>query len=186
MRPPIDFPPITSRRARSSGRAWTAPTTSRKQASRIGARSGSRRRCSVYGKLNVTAWHPRRARPSAKATMNALVWGRPAPWARITVVRARPGSGGAYTSAVTLESATATRIDSGTAAALAEKVLGRLHERLGQGGVRVDRGRDIFDEGGGFDGQRGLGDELAGAWADDADADHAPRLGVGHQLGEPV
>src|SRR2546421_11010920 len=48
-----------------------------------------------------------------------------------------------------------------------EGVLGRLHERLREGRVRVDREREVLRLGAHLDRERRLGDEIARALADD-------------------
>src|SRR5439155_2566261 len=68
-----------------------------------GRGSGARRRASVYGKLNLTATRPSRARPACTLERNGFVMLLPAPCARITA-GVRPGRrkpGGSATTADT-------------------------------------------------------------------------------------
>src|SRR5881396_2898323 len=74
---------------------------------------------------------------------------------------------------------------SGKASAPQER-LGGFHERLGEGGVSVDRRREILDGERRLDGERALGDELAGARAHDADAEDAARVRVRDELRQAV
>ena len=64
--------------------------------------------------------------------------------------------------------------------------LGRLHDRLGQRRVGVDRQADVVGERAHLDGERGLGDDVRGAVADDVDAEHLLGLGVDDDLHEAV
>ena len=60
--------------------------------------------------------------------------------------------------------------------------LGGEADRLRQRRVGVDREADVLGVGAHLEREHGLGDQLAGVDADDAGAEHAPRLGVEQQL----
>ena len=97
--------------------------------------------------------------------------------AQLTHIRAGVSAGGVDLSGLTVPEATATRTDSGRAGPRvsgAEQMLGRLHQALRQGRVGVDGHGHVLDQRGGFHRQRRLGDQLTGAGAHDADAEHAP------------
>ena len=64
--------------------------------------------------------------------------------------------------------------------------LGGEDDGLRQRRVRVDRERDVLGVRAHLDRVHGLGDQLAGVDADDAGAEHAPRLGLDDELRQPV
>src|SRR5436190_23873952 len=69
---------------------------------------------------------------------------------------------------------------------LAEEHFGSFHQRFGERRMRVDRKLQIRRGGAHLDRDNGLGDELAGAAADEADTQDAFRRRIDQQLGEAV
>ena len=52
--------------------------------------------------------------------------------------------------------------------------------------MRVNSSSKILGRQCGLDRQRGLGNQLAGAWPDDPHTDDAARFGIGENLREPI
>src|SRR5690606_29768711 len=69
---------------------------------------------------------------------------------------------------------------------LAEEDFGRLHYRLRRRRMRVDGELDVAGERGHLDGKHALGDQLTGARAADAYAEHALGLGIDDEFRHAV